>query len=543
MNTPRFCAVLVLGSLAALGCSRGGGGVTPPPPPPTVAGLVSGRSPLVLNCVPGQAGTLFTDSEVEPCVAVNPLNPQDVIGVWQQDRWSNGSAQGLAVGVSQDGGLTWTVQPLPFSRCAGGNAANGGDFDRATDPWISFAPDGTAYAMSLSTAGDANAMLVARSADGGRAWSRATPLILDGASAFNDKNTLTADPGDARYVYAVWDRLGNSGGGPAMLARTLNGGATWEAARPIFDPGLSGQTIGNLIVVLPSGALVNVFTLLEEGPSNTTLATVAAIRSTDRGVTWSAPVRIAELLALGARDPENGTEVRDGSIVPQAAVGPDGSIAVVWQDARFSGGLRDGIALSRSTDGGLHWTVPVRVNPSNQHTAFTPSIAYRPDGTFGISYYDFRTNTADAATLPTGYYLARSGDGVNWTEAVICEPFNLATAPHARGLFLGDYQGLVSQGNGFLAFFARTTGSLTNRTDIHAVRVAGALNQTEAGRPLPAYQAQPVGAWEPSLTLRRQVSDHILRSLSHPPVWVRSNRPELAQGKVRKIRSHPLVAR
>ena len=37
--------------------------------------------------------------------------------------------------------------------------------------------------------------------------ARAEKLIADGADAFNDKNTLTADPAHARFVYAVWDRL------------------------------------------------------------------------------------------------------------------------------------------------------------------------------------------------------------------------------------------------------------------------------------------------------------------------------------------------
>lgn len=526
MMHARCAGILLVAGL--LGCSRGGGTPQPPPPPPALPGLVSGPTPFAVNCTPGQVGTLYADSEVEPWVAVNPVNSQNLIGVWQQDRWSNGSARGLMAGISFDGGATWTTQPLAFSRCAGGNPANGGDFDRATDPWISFGADGTAYAMSLSTSGALNAMLVARSTDGGRTWSRATALITDGASAFNDKNTLTADPVDARYVYAVWDRLPEAGGGPALFARTTNGGATWEPAKAIFDPGLRGQTIGNVIVVLPSGALVNVFTLLEEGPNNTTLAKVAVIRSTDRGVTWSGPTLVADMLSLGAQDPETGTPVRDGSIIPQAAVAPDGTVAVVWQDARFSAGLRDGIALSRSTDGGLTWSAPVRVNPSSQHTAFTPTLAYRPDGTLGVSYYDFRANTADPGTLPTGYYLARSNQGSSWTETVIAEPFDLATAPNARGLFLGDYQGLVSHGNGFLAFFGRTTGSLTNRTDICAVRVgAQAAGVSEATHQ--AHASAP--DWVPGPAFRRHVSDRILQRLTRPPCWARSKAPELARAK------------
>jgi len=35
-----------------------------------------------------------------------PTRPQPLIGVWQQDRWSNGGARGLGTGVSFDGGKT-----------------------------------------------------------------------------------------------------------------------------------------------------------------------------------------------------------------------------------------------------------------------------------------------------------------------------------------------------------------------------------------------------------------------------------------------------
>src|SRR4029453_2459334 len=146
---------------------------------------------------------------------------------------------------------------------SGGNAGNGGDYERATDPWVTFSPNGNVFqraraAQAASFApGSVNAMLVSRSTDSGRTWSNPSTLIRDGASFFNDKNTITADPIDPNYVYAVWDQLGASGGGPAFFARTTDGGNTWEGARSIFDPGPGSQTIGNVIVVLPNGTLIN----------------------------------------------------------------------------------------------------------------------------------------------------------------------------------------------------------------------------------------------------------------------------------------------
>ena len=68
-------------------------------------------------------GTLYRNAEVEPWVSSNPADRRNLIAVWQQDRWSNGGAQGLLTGVSFDRGDSWRrPTPPPFSRCAGGNA-------------------------------------------------------------------------------------------------------------------------------------------------------------------------------------------------------------------------------------------------------------------------------------------------------------------------------------------------------------------------------------------------------------------------------------
>ncbi|HEY5310377.1 MAG TPA: exo-alpha-sialidase, partial [Casimicrobiaceae bacterium] len=89
----------------------------------------SATSPFAPGCDGVAAtGTLYENAEVEPMVAVNPANPNNLVGVWQQDRWSDGGAHGLLTGFSFDGGRTWARTSAAFSRCAGGNVANGGDY-------------------------------------------------------------------------------------------------------------------------------------------------------------------------------------------------------------------------------------------------------------------------------------------------------------------------------------------------------------------------------------------------------------------------------
>jgi hypothetical protein len=476
----RPLTLATLNSVAILSCNYGGsdGQLTPPiPPPPPFTSVplvrVSQPTTLVAGCNgASQTGTLYLDAEVEPHMAINPTNPTNLIGAWQQDRWSNGGAQGLILGASLDAGRTWSLTSAPFSRCTGGNATNGGDFERATDPWVAISPDGSAYASALAfsrgtlVAGSSSAILVSRSADGGLTWSDPVTLIADGDQFFNDKETITADLADARFVYAVWDRLTIAQEAPVWFTRTIDGGTSWEAARSIFDPGPGSQTIGNQIAVLPGGAILNVFTELS-GTGSSATSSIRVIRSADRGDTWSAPVTVAQLMARGTVSPDDGAPIRDGSLL--AAVGVDGSgvVNVVWQDARFSNGARDAIALSRSLDGGLTWTAPVRVNANTAAAAFTPAVHVRADGVIGVTYYDFRNDTADRATLPTDYWIATSTDAINWTESHLSGPFDLQRAPDAGGLFLGDYQALSSLGNNFLPFFVQTTQTeVGNRTDV-----------------------------------------------------------------------------
>ena len=103
----------------------------------------------------GTSGINYPGAEVEPSLARNPANPNHMVAAWQQDRWSNGSSQGIAGAVSFDGGNTWANTLAAFSRCSGGASANGGNYDRATDPWTSIARDSSAFQMALGTSGAA----------------------------------------------------------------------------------------------------------------------------------------------------------------------------------------------------------------------------------------------------------------------------------------------------------------------------------------------------------------------------------------------------
>ncbi len=442
----------------------------------------SARSPFADCDVELADGELnYLNAEIGPAIAANPLDLRNLVGVWQQDRFQLIGARGLVTGVSRNGGKTWQRTFAHFSRCSGGNAQNGGDYGRATTPWVTFSPNGTVQQISLSLdiSDPFEAILVSRSTDSGEAWSEPITLLRDtDPKVFDDQPSITADLNDSNFAYAVWDRVDTNvvpNLGPSWFARTTNGGATWEAARVIYDPGPDASTIANQIVTLPNGDLVNLFARFtnqsDPGPGD---AVVAIVRSQDKGVTWSAPVVISTLESIGVTDVKTGETLRTGDIIPDiAAAQTTGTLYAVWQDARFSGGVRDGIAFSKSTDGGLTWSAPVQVNQAPNVQAFTASVDVAADGTVGVTYYDFRRDTKNPKVLLTNYWEITSTDGgATWAETQLGARFNMRNAPRdALGYFIGDYEGLTHAGTAFVPMFIRTRAGRANRTDVFAVKV------------------------------------------------------------------------
>jgi hypothetical protein len=168
--------------------------------PPATAGAavdpftspVSGLSPFDAGCEGApQTGTVFRNAEVEPWVDVSLADADNLVGNWQQDRWSNGGASGNLSAFSLNGGTSWTIPPISqapdtgqakFSRCTGGNAANGGDFERATDPWVSLSRNGVAHQVALSI-NDSNA-----------GWSPASSRSRSEPTAVTSSTAPTCSP-------------------------------------------------------------------------------------------------------------------------------------------------------------------------------------------------------------------------------------------------------------------------------------------------------------------------------------------------------------
>ncbi|MEU5433583.1 sialidase family protein [Streptomyces sp. NPDC020719] len=431
--------------------------------------LVSPGDPYAACDITGDGtGTNHPAAEEEPNLSANPRDPHNVIGVFQQDRWSNGGSRGLTSTYTTDGEHFTTV-PLPFSHCAPGGLA----YQRASDPWVSFGPDGVAYASGLvfdaTTA--RNGVAATTSYDGGKSWRNTTELIKDTDAAFvDDKNAVTADPLHPGTAYQVWDRIQQvtTGphpvfDGPGYISITRDGGRSWSTAKPFVDTSVvpNSQTIGNVIVADPrDGTLYDFFEWQTYSDVNATTATdihFAMVRSHDQGRTWSKPDTVATDTSVPEVDPNAPTDstkaLRAGSGLPSAAIDPrTGELYMAYEGSEFTGGKFDAIQLVHSTDGGHTWSGPTRINQAPNAPAFTPAIAVDGRGTVSVTYYDLRFLTpGDTTTLPTAAWLVsfpRGGEQYP-SERRISRVFDWLQAPVAGwGHFLGDYQGLVTDGPG-----------------------------------------------------------------------------------------------
>jgi hypothetical protein len=486
---------------------------------PATAGPYTATAPLDLSggnplaaCPPDGSGISFPDAEVEPFVDVNPTDADNIVAIYQQDRYSNGGSKGNVSSASFDGGVTWTQVAVPAD-----TVCTGGKYDRASDPWLSFSPDGTLHAMSLVTDRDPpagfgdNGMAYNRSTDGGLTWEPAILLIEDTDPRFlNDKNSITADPNDSDYVYAVWDRIQDPSAatrlrsaenrpglgfkGPIYFTRTTNGGDSWEPARKIWESGANKQSLGNQIAVLPDsdgGDALDFFTeFLNRSNRAGFPRWLTFIRSTDRGESWGREERVdiefpgslligrdgdstIDVEPVPCPDPsETGScPIRSGDFIPDVAVDrSNGNLYAVWMDIRFDGGFfltdHDNIAFTMSTDGGRSWSPAIKVNktpidePNYDQQAFTPTVHVADDGTVAVTYYDFRNNTPSPAALETDQFAvhchANCADPASWTENRLTPAsFDIRKAPYARGYFLGDYMGLASAGDDFVSVFGQ----------------------------------------------------------------------------------------
>jgi hypothetical protein len=433
----------------------------------------------------------YDDAEVEPQVAVDPTDPDEITGAAQQDRWPDGGARGLTSWMSTNGGGAWAKLPdVPWSACQGGPER----FGRVTDPWVSYDAGGNLYFIGqpIDSAALGISAISVTTWDG-TSWSEPQILIEDvgDRGISNDKVSITGDPTRPGYAYATWLRFTHPAEGrnaenadlhsfafrgQPMISRTTDGGETWSTPEPMRESNSYFQ--GNQIAVAPDGTLYNVTANLFTGAGfNINGVYMGVMRSRDAGEHWSAPTRIAPILTTQLFNPDDGFPIRAEDYLPDIAIDPtNGDIYVVWSDGL--GTAINRVVMSKSTDGGRHFSPPQVVATSGPDVqSYNHSIEVTADGTLVLTYYDHRNNVLGDGIATTDVWLRHSHDGgATWEpEQHLHGPFDMDEAPVSffapgdpRGYFLGDYMGLETiEGSDVINFFGST---IDDGADIRSIR-------------------------------------------------------------------------
>jgi hypothetical protein len=301
-----------------------------------------------------------------------------------------GSIQGteMAVAKSTDGGRTWP-QATFFNFNSGSGKFNDKPMIAVdTSPASPFrdsvyvAWDNASNNNGKSSSN--NALLFSRSTDGGATFSApiAVNSLTGGPSA-----VIGADPfvGPNGEVYIAWHDVQNN---RLMANSSFDGGATFGQPTTIattvtpFDVAIAPQASRHALVYPACG------TDQSSGPHHGTLycswtdettsngTDIFVARSTDRGASWSTPLRVND-------DPQG--VVKD-QFNQWLSVDPvTGAIDLSWNDARNDpADTKTDVFFTRSTDGGLTFAPNVKVT-----TAMSDESAANPFADAGNQYGDY----------------------------------------------------------------------------------------------------------------------------------------------------------
>jgi hypothetical protein len=477
----------------------------------------------------------------ETAIAVDPNNPGRIVAAandYVTRTWDctiDGTpCSALGEGqsgtyFSNDGGATWCcVSSDPAHQgtlIPGVQHLAGGTYEAGGDPALAFDSRGNVYyaGLGFDRAAPPNTVAVNKGTfDGAGKLTWGQPTFINpttSPSTLNDKEWIAADwhvgsPFRDRVYVSFTRFLFNPHNGayvqsPIFFAYSTDGGKTFSAPTSIVGNVLYDQ--GSRPIVGYDGTVYVIF------HGSTRLASLSGtyvVKSTDGGVTFDKPVKIADVQSV---IPLANTAFRNDSY-PAGDAAPNGDLYVAWttllSDAggalcasRTNTGCHAATVYSKSTDGAATWSGPAPIFPgldasnripigypaaqpdgsgnldapaARRVDTQWPAVAISPSGGVYMSAYGADVvspwQTCAAGPVPPvgriacdtlgnyihnarlDYFVTRIGDGV--TQKVSTHPIN--TRNGFGGGFIGDYTALaVGSDNVFHAFWTDTNNKQT----------------------------------------------------------------------------------
>ncbi|MEO6168175.1 MAG: T9SS type A sorting domain-containing protein [Chitinophagales bacterium] len=398
-----------------------------------------------------------TGNPEEPSICINPKNTNNIVA----------GANINYVYQSLDGGLTWEKDQLESPYGVWG------------DPCIFTDTAGNFYYIHLSNPASGNwidRIVCQRSADNGTSWSAGTYTGLNGTHA-QDKAWTTVDQ-NTNSMYVTWtqfDQYGSSDPNDSsviLFSKSTDDAATWST--PVRINRLAGDCIDGDNTT--EGAVPAIGVNGEVYVCWSNRDTLFFDRSLDGGETWLDDDIVVSDQPGGWDYYIPGMIRCNGLPVTKSDLSNGayhGTIYVNWTDQR-NGTDNTDVWLSKSTDEGTTWSIPLKVNDDEyaKHQFLTWMDVDQTTGYIYVLFYDRR----DYSDQSTDVYLAYSTDGgVTFTnQKISSEPFVLTT-----DVFFGDYSNISVYDGKIAPIWTRQDGFATSLWTAQ-VDVATLIEETPA---------------------------------------------------------------
>jgi len=373
-------------------------------------------------------GNITGDAANEPSLAVDPTNPNRMSIGWRQFDTIASNFREAGRAFSQDGGRTWhfpgVLDPGVFR----------------SDPVLTYDADGRFFYSSLRVEAGIYSCDVYATSTGGATWE--LPVYAWGG----DKQWITVDrtPSIGRgHLYQIWSTAGSCCGNN-IFTRSTDGGFSWD--NPVTVP---QSPIWGTLDVAPDG------TLYASGVDSRNLSRILVSRSTSARDPFALPSFTTVLVNLGGSI---------GVFLGPGSPNPDGLLGQVWVVADPSGGARTrwvyvlasvdppgadplDVMFARSTDGGVTWSAPLRVNDDAGNAwQWFGAMSAAPNGRLDVVWNDTRnTGVANRSEL---HYATSADGGMTWSASQRLTPEFDSHVGFPNQDKIGDYVHLVSDAVG-----------------------------------------------------------------------------------------------
>jgi len=363
-----------------------------------------------------------------------------VIGWRQFDTVNNSFRQG-GWGYSDDGGRSWTfpgvLEPGVFR----------------SDPVLDFDAEGNFYYNSLSVVNNEFSCQVFKSVDGGETWGE--PVWAFGG----DKQWMVIDrTGGIGHgnIYANWTVFFSVCNG--QFTRSYDGGDSFLDCIDVpgspqwgtlaIGPDGELYIAGDGFVVVKSSTMQDEF----EPPS----------------FDFVAAVDLTGTIVFGG-DPNPGGLSGQAWIATDTSDGPMRGNVYLLCSVNPSGPDPLDVMYARSTDGGMTWSNPVRVNDDpNNNGAYqwfgTMSVA--PNGRIDVIWND--TRNSGQANMSELFYSSSTDGGVTWSANTQLSPVFNSWIGWPQQNKIGDYYDMISDDVGANLAWAAT---FNGEQDVYYLRI------------------------------------------------------------------------